>query len=196
MIRYFLYIDEQTINRFYHQLDSGFDTKKLKTTKEKYFGGEIKVAIKNIICGFLDGEGKIFNEFRRGSSEEIEQSIKIEEKIMRLINIAIGTENENIELDQFGNHKTLVCGRVYVMESILFLQCASNIYNTKIDNYQAFLSLLETNGDMVWDELKKKILLLINNDNVYGNGLDLMDIMENWFDDKQKMFSFVVIDNN
>ena len=99
MVRYFSYIDEQTINSFYNQLDTAYDIERKNKSVNKSITGEIKISLKNIILGLLDSEFGTMSDISRGTYEERERSVKIEYKIMELIKIAKGSENKKIEID-------------------------------------------------------------------------------------------------
>ena len=46
MVRYFSYIDEQTINSFYNQLDTAYDLERKNKSVNKSITGEIKISLK------------------------------------------------------------------------------------------------------------------------------------------------------
>lgn len=196
MVRYFSYIDEYTIDSFYNQLDYAYDLERKSISKDKSLTGEIKISFKNIILGFLDGEGRVISERRRGSSEEIERSIKIENKIMELIKIADGDEKSKVIIDNSKRDKQLICGTIQVIECNAFLEFASKIYNKQMHSYEEFLENLENydyndNNDYV---LWKNIISDLSYDSVLGNGVDPLKIITNWHQGEE-LFSFVVIDN-
>lgn len=190
MIRCFLYIDEQNINRFYNQLDDGYDFKRVSKTKVNTFGIEGKFSIRNIIIGMLDSEGRIFDQFRRGCNEEIQKSINIEKKIMDLLTIAKGKEDKEIVFNNINEKKTLLCGTVQVIECKTFLQQFSNVYNVNIFDYESFFNILENEKQLSWDDIKNNIIINKNH-----NGLRVTSIRNNWFVPEDIMFSFIVLND-
>lgn len=126
MVRYFTYVDEQTINSFYNQFDDAYDSEKKAISKEKSFAGGAKISLKNIILGLLDGEGQATYGFRRNINEELERNIKIEKKITRLIEVAKSDENSKLIIEKSSN-KQLICGTVQVLEINSFLNTISKI---------------------------------------------------------------------
>lgn len=189
MIRYFLYVDEQNINSFYNQLDDGYDLKCVNKTRENTFGGEGKFSIRNVIIGMLDSEGRIFNEFRRGCSEEIQKSITIEKKVMHLLTIAKGKEDKGITINNIHEQKVLLCGTVQVIECETFLQKFSKVYNVDIPDYESFFRHLENEKQLYWDDIKKNTIINRN------NGMNTFSIMNNWYAPEDIMFSFIILND-
>lgn len=190
-VRYFAYIDEQTINSFYNQMDNSYDLERKSIAKDKSVTGEAQITLKNIILGFLDGEGKMQSRKAYNYSEQIERGTKIETKLMELLKIAKGDEKLKLVVNDLKDGKQLVCGTIGVIECMAFLECISKAYNKKISSYEEFLSVRIDNKDILWDDLKANLTF----DFLVGNGMDALSIMENWYFQKEKMFSFVVIDN-
>lgn len=191
MVRYFSYIDEHTIDSFYNQFDDSYDLEKKTISKGKSFTVQAKISLKNIILGFLDGEGRVMNEFTRGSSEEVERSTKIEKKIMRLLEIANGDEKSKILIDKMKNASQLICGTIQVLECNTFIKQISKIYNQEVHNYEEFLEVRNINENITWDKIINNLVF----DNRFGNCVDSLEIMSNWCQLEDKLFSFVVIDN-
>lgn len=191
MVRYFSYIDEHTIDSFYNQFDDSYDLVRKTVSKGKSFNGEAKISLKNIILGFLDGEGRVMSELKRGSSEEVERSVKIEKKIMRLLEIADGDENIKINIDNLKSVRQLICGTIQVIECNVFLECVSKIYNKKILSYDDFLENYETKREVLWKDVTSNL----SYDNILGNGVSPLKIMNSWSQIEDGLFSFVIIDN-
>ena len=190
-VRYFAYIDEQTINSFYNQMDNAYDLERKSVTKDKSVTGETQITLKNIILGILDAEGRIQTRFTRTSNEEIERGIKIETKFIELLKIAKGDEKLKLNVKEFSGNKQLICGTVCVIECDAFLESVSNVYNKKINSYEEFLSIRDDDKDIAWNDITANLTF----DHLLGNGLSFGTIMQNWYEQKEEMFSFVVIDN-
>lgn len=191
MIRYFSYIDVNTIDSLYNQLDNSYDLKKVNKLKKKEFGSEIKTTVKNIILGFLDAEGKMCGTYQSCSSEEIEKCNTIETKIIELLKKASGSESKKILIDSFNNDRSLICGKIMVMECNYLLHEISSMLNIKLDSYLNLLEYLSVNNNVLWNEL------FINSGSRELNGIDILKILDNWSlkDGEGELFSFVVIDN-
>lgn len=191
MVRYFSYIDEQTINSFYNQLDTAYDLERKNKSVNKSITGEIKISLKNIILGLLDNELGIISEESRGTYEERERSVKIEYKIMELIKIAKGSENKKIDIDDLKNKRQLICSTVKVIDCNKFLEYVSNIYKKRIKDYNEFLEFYIFNKNITWNDIVDNLTY----ENMFGSGVDILKIMDNWYQKDDNLFSFIVIDS-
>ena len=169
MVRYFSYIDEQTINSFYNQLDTAYDIERKNKSVNKSITGEIKISLKNIILGLLDSEFGTMSDISRGTYEERERSVKIEYKIMELIKIAKGSENKKIEIDNLKNNRQLIYGTVKVIECNKFLEYVSNIYKKRIKDYNEFLELHIFNKNIAWNDIVDNLTY----ENMFGSGVEI-----------------------
>lgn len=190
-VRYFAYIDEQTINSFYNQMDNSYDLERKSVAKDKSVTGEIQITLKNLILGLLDGEGKMQSRKAYNYSEQIERGTKIETKLMELLKIAKGDEKLKLVVNDLRDDKQLVCGTIEVIECKAFLESISKVYNKAISSYEEFLSVRIDNKNILWEDIKTNLVF----DFLFGNGLDMLSIMQNWDLQEEKLFSFVVIDN-
>lgn len=187
MLRYFAYIDENTIDSFYNQLNNSFVTKKFNKTKENSADGEVKVSIMNVIRGLFSGDGTLRVSTRRLTSEEVEIANSIELKIMKLVDLAYGNEEKNIEEEIFTDKIKLICGKIRVVEIQTFLNVVSQFYNEKFENFIEFYDAYQTRSDIAdrWKE--------VGNTEIKLNGLHILEIMDGFRIDNRKIFRLVVI---
>ena len=129
--------------------------------------------------------------YQRCTSEEIEKSNTIENKIMELLKQASGSESEKISISNFNNDRSLICGKIMVMECNYLLDIISSMLNIKFNSYLSLLEYFSSNNSVSWNEL------FINSSSREPNGIDIFDILENRSlkNEEGELFSFVVIDN-
>lgn len=189
MVRYFSYIDVPTIESCYNQLENSYLSKKVNNTKSNEIEGEVTISLLNVIRGFFTGEGSLRATRNTLSSEELELTNSIEVKIQRLLECISDSEKNKISIYNFDENRKLVCGTIKVMEQEMFINAVSKYYNKKIDTYNDFLDEFMRRKKVFnkWGEVEQ----LIDN----YNGVDILDIMNSWCFDKEKMITFIIVDN-
>ncbi len=187
MVRYFAYIDTETIEELYNQLNNCYDKRKVNKGKIKEGKGELGGSIKNIILGFLDGDAIIRAGFREECIEEIERANSIENKIKILIEIAKGNEKKKISIEEIFEDRTLICGEVEVMECKKFLKKFSKKIGKKVNDYTELQMLVANQYKEKWNKINK----VTSN----GNGLGVLEITQEKSSGGNKIFSFVVVNS-
>lgn len=191
MVRYFAYIDTETIEQLYNQLNNCYDKKKVNKGKIKEGKGELGVSIKNIILGFLDGDTIIRAGFREERIEEIERANSIENKIKILMEIAKGNEKKKVNTEKNFEDRTLICGEVEVMECKKFLNEFSKKTGEKVNNYIELQMLVANQYKEKWNEISR----ITSNRNGLSM-LQIMAVMQERPSVDSKMFSFVVVNSD
>lgn len=189
MLRYFAYIDEGTINSFYNQLDNNFVSKRLNKAKENSMASEVKVSIMNVIRGLFSGDGTMRISTDHLTSEETEIVNSIEFKIMKLMDLAYGNEEENIEERFFVDNRKLICGKIRVLEKQIFLEAVSKLCNEEFKDYKEFHNAFQTRNDILdrWEEIR--------NIKLSNNGLDILEVMNGFGknDENSQIYEMAVI---
>lgn len=187
MVRYFAYIDTETIEELYNQLNNCYDKKKVNKGKLKEGKGELGISIKNIILGFLDGDTIIRTGFQEERIEEIERANSIENKIKILMEIAKGDEKKKINTEENFEKQTLICGTVGIMECKRFLNEFSKKVGRKVNNYIELQMLVANLYKEKWNEISRT-----TSDR---NGLSMIQIMRERTAMSSKIFTFVVVNS-
>ena len=153
-------------------------------------GGEIKISLLNVIRGFFTGEGTLKATHSKLSSEELELVDSIEIKLKKLLKSINANEMREISINDFDEGRKLVCGVVKIIEQKMFLDKVSELCHKKYKNYEEFLKdFYERKHKLIkWENIK--------NLNYKYNGVEYFDITTGWFNDMEKIITFIIINND
>ncbi len=187
LYRHFLYLDVNRIDSLYHQLFPNIDEIQTSISRENKICG--KAEIGNIIQGFLPSNfsGEAMRDCNKATTTTAK--VSIEEKIVSILDVVPGIENEDLDT----RIKGLLVGKVRMKKYKAFLLDTICYFN-KIgySNFEDFFVANYKKDDfqLTW----KKAMKEIQKQKYTGNGISIFQLLDEQFmEEKAPLHRFMIL---
>lgn len=187
LYRHFLYLDVNRINSLYHQLFPNIDEIQTSISRENKICGKAEMG--NIIQGFLPSNfsGEAMRDCNKSTTTTAK--VSMEEKIVSILDVVPGIENEDIDT----KIKGLLIGKVWMKKYTVFLADTIGYFNkTGYSNFEDFFA--ENHKKEDFQSIWKKTMEEIQEEKYTGNGIPFLQLMhEQFIEEKAPLHRFMIL---